>query len=58
MVSHWHTVVCVAAKIKGFWFRDFRHSAATRWARERGISAEALNAAMAGPSAAGSRTPT
>jgi integrase len=29
-VQHWHQVVCKAAKITGFMFRDFRHCCATK----------------------------
>ena len=33
-VQYQHRVCCRAAGIEGFWFRDFRHCAASRWAKE------------------------
>jgi integrase len=46
MVSHWHLTVCAATKIADFRFQDFRHCAATRWARERSLTAQQWAKAM------------
>jgi integrase len=46
MIQHHHAAVCRAAGIRDFWFRDFRHCCATRWAKEKNLSRELWSAAM------------
>ena len=38
-VQYQHRTVCKAARIEGFWFRDFRHQAASRWAQSKDLTA-------------------
>jgi integrase len=38
MVNHWHRVTRRAARLTNWWFRDWRHQAASRWADDKGLA--------------------
>lgn len=46
VIENWHDKVCTEANIEDFWFRDWRHCAASRWAKMPQISPSLFCKAM------------